>query len=122
MRANHRGMFLAVFLPVTAVLIAITIFPMGYSLVLSFLDINLLKPYQKTDFVLFDNFRTLLVDARFLNSIANTAVFTLTTLIAEFALGLGIALLLNRELALKRVFRTLFLVPFMTTPVVVGLI
>jgi len=122
MRVNHRSLFLVVFVPVTVVLIAITIFPMAYSLVLSFLDINLLKPYQRTDFVLFDNFKTLLVDSRFLNSVGNTAVFTLTTLIAEFVLGLGIALLLNRELALKRVFRTLFLIPFMTTPVVVGLI
>ncbi len=122
MKSNHRTMFLTVFVPITALLIGITIFPMIYSLVLSFLDINLLKPYQKTDFVLFDNFKSLLVDARFLNSVGNTAVFSLTTLTIEFLLGLGIALLLNRELALKRFFRTLFLIPFMTTPVVVGLI
>jgi multiple sugar transport system permease protein len=54
--------------------------------------------------------------------VINTAIFTLSTLLVEFLLGLGIALLLNREIAARRFFRTLFLIPFMTTPVVVGLI
>lgn len=122
MRIRQKGLFYGVFLPVTALLFVVTIFPMIYSLVLSFLDINLLKPYQRSDFVLFDNFKTLIVSARFGNAVLNTTVFTLSTVVVEFVLGLGIALLLNREIVARRVFRTLFLVPFMTTPVVVGLI
>ena len=122
MRIRQKGLFYGVFLPVTVLLFVITIFPMIYSLVLSFLDINLLKPYQRSDFVLFDNFKTLIVSSRFMNAVLNTTVFTLSTVVVEFALGLGIALLLNREIVARRLFRTLFLIPFMTTPVVVGLI
>lgn len=122
MRIRQKGLFYGIFLPVTVLLFAITIFPMIYSLGLSFIDINLLKPYQKSPFVLFDNFKMLLLSARFANAALNTAVLTLSTVAVEFALGLGIALLLNREIAARRILRTLFLVPFMTTPVVVGLI
>jgi multiple sugar transport system permease protein len=122
MRIRQKGLFYGVFLPITLFLFAVTVFPMIYSLGLSFLDINLLKPYRKSDFILFDNFKTLITSARFNNSVINTAIFTLSTLLVEFLLGLGIALLLNREIAARRFFRTLFLIPFMTTPVVVGLI
>ncbi len=122
MRIKQKGLFYGIFLPLTIFLFVVTIFPMVYSLVLSFLDINLLKPYQKTDFVLFDNFKILLTSARFANAVFNTIIFTVTTLVVEFVLGLGIALLLNREIVARRLFRTLFLIPFMTTPVVVGLI
>jgi multiple sugar transport system permease protein len=119
---RQKGLFYGILVPITAFLFAVTIFPMIYSLCLGFQDINLLKPYQKSDFVLFDNFKTLIVSDRFLNSVFNTVVFSISTLILEFALGLGIALLLNREIIARRIFRTLFLIPFMTTPVVVGLI
>ncbi len=91
MRIRQKGLFYGIFLPVTVLLFAITVFPMIYSLGLSFIDINLLKPYQKSPFILFDNFKTLMLSARFGNAVLNTAILTLSTVVVEFSLGLGIA-------------------------------
>ncbi len=82
----------------------------------------LLKPYQKTIFIGFDNYKELLIDSRFLNSVVNTIIYTIASIGIEFFLGLIVAILLNRRIVAKRIIRTLILIPFMTTPVVVGLI
>lgn len=111
-----------ILVPTIAFILMITIFPMVYSLYISFLDINLMKPYAKESFIGFGNYLYLLQDGRFWNSMINTLVLTGSGVTIEFMLGLGIALLLNREIRGSRVIRTLILVPFMTTPVVIGLI
>jgi len=111
-----------ILVPTIAFILMITIFPMVYSLYISFLDINLMKPYAEESFIGFGNYLYLLQDGRFWNSMRNTLILTGSVVAIEFILGLGIALLLNREMRGSRVIKTLILVPFMTTPVVVGLI
>jgi multiple sugar transport system permease protein len=51
-----------------------------------------------------------------------TAIFILVAVPAEFALGLAIAVLLNRDFHSRRFWITILLIPTMIAPVVVGMI
>ena len=111
-----------ILVPTIVFILLLTMFPMVYSLYNSMVDVNLLKPYLLPTFVGLGNYISLMQDTRFWNSVWNTLYLTLSTVAIEFILGLGVALLLNREISGNRLTRTLILIPFMTTPVVVGLI
>jgi multiple sugar transport system permease protein len=52
----------------------------------------------------------------------NTAVFTLTTLIPSLALPLALAILLDRKLPLRDVWRTAFILPSFISLVAAGLV
>jgi multiple sugar transport system permease protein len=74
------------------------------------------------DFVGVQNFVAAFRDASFMLSIGRTLLFVGLILIGELLLGLGAALLFNRELRTKNVFRSLVLLPMMLSPVVTAVI
>ncbi|MCX6089481.1 MAG: sugar ABC transporter permease [Candidatus Atribacteria bacterium] len=111
-----------ILIPTITFILLLTTFPMAYSLYNSVMDTNLLKPYLGSTFIGLGNYFSLLQDGRFWGSVWHTVYITVSTVVIEFLLGLGLALLLNREMAGNRITRTLILIPFMTTPVVIGLI
>ncbi len=65
-----------------------------------------------------DNYNDLVTDPDFTGSLTLTLLYTVVTVTAELAAGLGIALLLNIDLPWIGLFRTLLVVPMMITPVV----
>jgi multiple sugar transport system permease protein len=67
------------------------------------------------------NYQDLFDDPAFVNSLVRTLAYTATTVAAELACGLGIALLLNLDLPLIGFFRTALIVPMMMTPIVAAL-
>jgi multiple sugar transport system permease protein len=113
---------LLIALPAILVLTLIIIFPMLYSLYLSFVPLELLNPNAPRRFVGFQSYLAVLKDARFSSSLAHTLVFVAITMTVELLLGLGIALLLNQsELKAKGLLRTLLVLPLMVAPIVSGL-
>jgi multiple sugar transport system permease protein len=68
------------------------------------------------------NFARLLRDHFFLVALWQTLLYTVAALALEFALGLGLALLLDSKLRARNLFRSLLLVPMMLPPVVVAVI
>ena len=60
-------------------------------------------------------------DAAFWESLQVTLIFALVAVSIEMFLGVGLALLLDRDLKGVSVLRTLFILPMMIAPVVVGL-
>lgn len=73
---------------------------------------------QNPAFVGFENYREVLTDPVFALAVRNTLVFTVTSVIAHFAIGLGFALMLNSPLLSPRVtglFRTLYILPWLFT-------
>jgi multiple sugar transport system permease protein len=97
-----------------------TLFAVCFSFYLSFHSWDILNPAKP--FVGLDNYRQLRSDSYFRQAVRNTAVFTLFTVPASVALGLLIALLLNRQIHGRAIFRTLFYLPVVTPLVVSGLI
>ena len=99
---------------------AMVLVPTVYDLYLSLTSWNLAEGTPRV-FSGLHNYHSLLGDQRFWASLERTLVFSAASTILTLALGLALALLLNRPLPGKSLFRTLLLVPMVMTPVVVGL-
>lgn len=69
-----------------------------------------------------DNFRSMLTDSILKIALVNTAYYFLGSVVVEFSVGFGIAVLLyNYTGRLKPIFRTAIFLPLMASPVVIGL-
>lgn len=107
-------------LPTLIVLILMNLYPLIYSIKISLTDYNLafgLKP----EYVGIQNFIRLFKDVLFLKSFWLTVQYVLGAVLIEFSAGLIIALLLHRLQNKGRIILTLFLLPMMLTPIIVGL-
>jgi multiple sugar transport system permease protein len=106
-------------LPGMLLFVAWTLYPLIYSLIMSFAQWNLIKPSR---FVGFDNYARALKDPVFWLALRNTLLYTVITVPGQMILGLGIALLLDQPLRARAFFRTLYYIPVVTSWVVVSLI
>jgi multiple sugar transport system permease protein len=113
---------LLLLLPTVIVLFVLTIYPTIYSFTLSLNEWNMSNRNAVWEFVGFGNYAKILQDARFWNSAQVTATYMVVTIGLQLVLGMGIALLLQRQVVAQGLIRTALLLPMMTTPVVVGLI
>jgi multiple sugar transport system permease protein len=66
------------------------------------------------------NYQRFLADPQFWNAMRNTVVFTVGSVALHVLLGLGVALLLNRSIKGRTIFRVVALVPWMFSSVVVA--
>ncbi|MDA3941065.1 MAG: sugar ABC transporter permease [Spirochaetia bacterium] len=73
------------------------------------------------NFVGLKNYRTMVVDPRFLKSILNNVYWLVFMMLAPL-IGLTLALFLNQEMKGMRVLKSLFFFPFVINLVVVGLV
>jgi multiple sugar transport system permease protein len=90
-------------------------------------EISFYRDYVLSDnpvFVGLDNYRAVASGKSFGKAVANSAVFTLASVVLHVSLGLAIALLLNRRMnpRARTVFRSIFIVPWLFVPVIVTLI
>jgi len=107
--------------PTMLVLLLFAIYP------LIFMFGNSFRAWQLTSvlppkFVWFKTFGTLFSYGRYWNAFANTLILLAIGILVQSVLGLGIAMLLNRQFHGKRILTGLFLVPVMIVPVVSGTI
>jgi multiple sugar transport system permease protein len=124
-RSRHRGraegrVAVLLLLPSVGFLIAMTIFPMIYSLWLSLRQYNLSTP-QLAYFVGLRNYDRLLSDGLFWKSFRVSITFTLAVIIIQFILGFFIATLLDRKMRGISLLRTLFVIPVFVSPIAMGL-
>jgi multiple sugar transport system permease protein len=97
--------------------LAFTIFPLLYSLRLAFMRARL---GQKQSFYGLKNFSRAFTDYRFWDSLEVTVIFVVASVVLTVVLGLGLALLFNREIRGQRVFRALFTMPLFAAPIALG--
>ena len=112
-------MFMA---PAALVMILALFYPIAYMVWGSFRDWDPSQNITETEFVGLANYAKLLADAAFHESTRVTLVFAFTVVAVEMVLGVGLALLLDRNIRGMSVLRTLFILPMMIAPVVVGLV
>lgn len=109
-------------MPAVLVIAALLVYPVGYGLFLSLYDYRMTMSPDIV-FIGLRNYQRLLFETPdFLNSVRVTAQFTAMTVALEFAIGLGIALLLTQHLPARPLFRALILLPLMVPPLVSGLL
>ncbi|MEK8128001.1 sugar ABC transporter permease [Paenibacillus filicis] len=75
---------------------------------------------ERYGFVGLGNYARALTDHNFLQSIEFTLIYTLLTAVLINVLGLGFALMLNRQGWLTRIYRSIFFFPLLLSAVVVG--
>ncbi len=107
-------------LPATIMILVFSIFPLFFSLVLSFVNWDLSRLQSGITFAGVNNFIQLFSDKRFWNTARVTLIFVLGGVALQYVVGLGVALLLNQEVRFRRFFRVVFLMPMMLTPAAVG--
>ncbi len=120
MLRNRKRNFATFMLPSVLILIVILAIPLVYSFVISFFNTNL-KVSGVGEFVGLKNYIAALTDPYFMGSAKTTLLFTVGVVILEFLLGLGIALLVNTNVAGKNIYFSIIIIPMMITPVAVGL-
>ena len=81
------------------------------------LEPYLVRPGRKFNGL--DNLVQLWHDPYFWNALGNMVFYVLAVLV-EYAIAFGLALLLNAEIARRKFFRVVFLLPFMLRPVAVS--
>jgi multiple sugar transport system permease protein len=108
--------------PAVGILIFTCLYPVIKGFELSFYDWSLGTPISSRKFVGWENFAWAWQDPALFNSIKVTLVFTACSVLAELFLGLAIAFLLEKGIRGIAIFRTIFIVPIMIAPVVVGLL
>lgn len=107
--------------PPFVLLFLLTVVPLVLSLYTSLLDWNLGDPAGAA-FVGLQNFIDLFTDGAFWHAIGLTAYQVIVTVVLQLAIGAVIALLLNQDFRGAKILRSLYIIPMMTTPVVVGLL
>jgi len=98
------------------------LYPLGYMIYGSFRDWDPSQALGESTFVGLANYVTLWNDPNFRESVGVTLQFAVAVVTFEMIIGVGLALLLDRNLRGMSVLRTLFILPMMIAPVVVGLI
>lgn len=116
-RRNVEGYLFA--LPWFIGFFGLLLFPTLASLVVSFTKYDVVNPPSWAGLA---NYRTLFADPLFWASLGNTAYYVFIGVPLSIALGIALALLLNRKLPGIGVFRTLFYLPSVTSSVAVALL
>jgi multiple sugar transport system permease protein len=120
---RRRRTLLLFIAPTVGVLLAIVIFPLFFSLVLSFFDWNVIQA-EPWSWVGLGNYSTILFqDPYFRTSLTVTVLYLLGTVPLQLVLGLIVALILNRiGQKIINSLRTILVIPAMMTPLIVGII
>ena len=118
MNFKHKYFFL---FPGLFVLIGILIFPIIFVVRLSLSGWNSYNP--GLDFIGLENYIRLFTDdPRFWESFFRLSFLSVTTVILQYVIGFALAHMVWKDIKFKRFFRVLFLIPMMTTPVIMTVI
>jgi multiple sugar transport system permease protein len=105
--------------PAVVIIVGLAVVPLVWSLLLSFRAADLITP---STWVGLDNYRALLKDASLRDAVRHTVIYTALFVPLSTALGLGIAMGLNREIRLIGIYRTLILAPFVASVAAQGVL
>jgi multiple sugar transport system permease protein len=107
-------------IPALIVLILVFAYPIGRAFYLSVFTRNLGTELQSV-FSGFDNYARLIGDGRFWQSMWQTTIFTVSSLLLELVFGMAIALVLNQAFFGRGLVRTSALIPWALPTAVMGL-
>lgn len=106
-------------IPALVIVIGI-LYPFVVGAYYAFLNYAAVNP--NPHFVWFENFKSVLGDQVFWQSVKVTAIFAVLATAVETALGVGLALLLNRSSIIGKIFEKVLILPLMIAPVIAGVI
>lgn len=115
---RHRFLPYLIVLPALLLTIGI-LYPFFLAVYYSLTDYRLVSPVRH--FIGLSNYLDLLQNVNFWRSLALTLLYAAVVILVEVPLGLGVALLFNKEVTGVRAFRFILIIPLMMPPVVAAL-
>ena len=110
-------MFIA---PTILLLLAINIFPLIWTVWLSFTNFKANRANRGAEWVGLDNYTSILTDVDVWHAMQVTAHFVFWSILIEVLLGFALALLLDKRFRGHSLWTTVVLLPMMLSPAVVG--
>ena len=105
---------------VQALTLLVLALPLILTVYISLLRWRANRPFEQANFQGFDNYVKVLTDSDFWSALARTFYFAGCAVTLELLLGFFLAMLVYREIRGRRLYITIFLMPMMVVPVVVG--
>ncbi|MFT3887767.1 MAG: sugar ABC transporter permease [Arachnia sp.] len=116
---RERLVGLAFLLPALLLFAVFVVYPIVYNVQASTLDWD---GVNEGTFVGLDNYRELIGDSVFHRSLVNSALWIPLTIIPQGLFGFLLAVALNQKLRGSTIYRALFFIPAILSPVVVGIV
>jgi len=108
--------------PSLIVLGCVVLFPLVYSVDLSFRSYSLVIPGRTGQYIGLENYQRMFRDADFGQALLTTLVFIVFAVSLETVLGVAAGMLLDRLRRMKRLVTSILLLPMIIAPLVVGLV
>ena len=106
--------------PALLVVLAITIYPLVYSLTVSFMSFRLIPP-TPPKFIGFGNYASLLGQERFWSVIKTTTLISFSSVAVQYVIGFALAVAIHAKVFGHRQLRVGLLLPMLLAPVAVAL-
>ena len=119
---SAEGAYLLMLAPLLIFVIIVAIYPLAFSIFISFFKYRLTDPDQTKTFIGIANYQQAFKDPIVVGSLKTTMKFVVGTVVLELALGLGLALLFSAETRFMRFTRSFLLLPMALPPLVIALV
>jgi len=106
--------------PAILLLLAVNIFPLIWTIYLSFTNFKANRASRGSEWVGLDNYRSVLGDPDVWHSMQVTSHFVIWSIAIEVLLGFALALLIDKRFRGHSLWTTVILLPMMLSPAVVG--
>ena len=120
--ASEKKLGLAFLLPSSVFMLIFLFVPIAYSMYMSLFSWKLFDLGRQKEFVALSNFLRIFSDKLFLTAAGNTLIIVVVCLFFQLVLGFLIALALWNIQRSMKVIHTIFLLPMITSPVIIALI
>jgi len=120
-KASSSAFGAVIILPGVLLLLLVQLYPLLYSLFISFHDYRLLRP-ELTEFVWLKNYIDIFSDEEFLNALSNTAIYVGLAIPIELMIGFALALAIEKITRGKNLIRALLIVPQFMAPIAMGFV
>ena len=106
--------------PTILILLAINIFPLIWTIYLSFTNFRVNRPNNAIEWVGLRNYERILGDADIWMTMQATAHFLIWTIVCQVVIGFTLAYLINKKFRGNDLWTTIIVFPMMLSPAVVG--
>jgi len=106
--------------PALLVYIVFVLLPIGFAVYYSLFKWNGIEPL--TNFIGINNYKRAFGDPVFLKALQHNIFFVISSIVIQLPIALGVALLLNRRMRGRAVFRTLVFIPYVVSEVIAGVL
>lgn len=117
---SDRALAMIFVAPTIVLLLAINIFPLIWTIYLSFTNYRVNRPNKDVDFVGLRNYERILNDADIWITMQATAHFLIWTIVLQVLIGFTLAYLINKKFKGNDLWTTIIVLPMMLSPAVVG--